>query len=80
MQENPIKGGVPHGTPPFFLFHLLHFCHNLNKSTLNLNKSTFFNFGSMTFCSTFVPGKRKVLHYFYRVKRYGQRWGATQKE
>ena len=34
----------------------------------------------MLFCSTFVLGKRKVLYYFYRVKRYEQRWGATQKE
>lgn len=80
MQVNPIKEGVPRGTPSFFLFYLLGFCHNLNKSTLNLNKSTFFNFGSMTFCSTFVLGKRKVLYYFYRVKRYQQRWGATEKE
>lgn len=77
MQVNPIEKGL---IQVLFLFNLLRFCHNLNKSTLNLNKSTLFNFGSMRFCSTFVLGKRKVLYYFLRVKRYEQRRGATQKE
>lgn len=59
MQVNLIGKGL---IQVLFLFHLLNFYHNLNKSTLNLNKSTFFNFGSMRFCSTFVLGKRKVLY------------------
>ena len=41
MQVNPIEKGQ---ILVLFLFRLLGFCHNLNKSTLNLNKSTFFNF------------------------------------